>query len=82
MKYVVVIVRQDKKYEDFNRHYYREFDNYRDLRDFLVKQVLQDEEYTVFQETKIKIKKIRGYKELEEKWKSTELLETVKTIIH
>ena len=61
MKYVIVIEKLDKKYDDFKRHYYREFENYRQLRDYLVKQDLYEKEYIVYQETDIKIKKARGF---------------------
>ena len=59
MKYVVVIEKVDKRYEDFYRHYYKEFEDYRQLRDYLVKQIFQDNEYKVYQETDIRIKEIR-----------------------
>ncbi len=61
MKYIVVIQKLDKKYDGFKRHYYREFENYRQLRDYLVKQAFNENEYVVYQETKIKIKKMRGF---------------------
>lgn len=61
MKYVVVIEKLDKRFDDFKKHYYREFENYRQLRDYLVKQMLSENEYVVYQETNIKIKKARGF---------------------
>lgn len=61
MKYVVVIEKGDKRYGEFYRHYYKEFENYRALRDYLVKQIFQENEYKVYQETDIKIKKPHGF---------------------
>jgi hypothetical protein len=61
MKYVVVIEKLGKKFGDLKKHYYREFESYRQLRDYLVKQILSENEYVVYQETDIKIKKARGF---------------------
>lgn len=61
MKYIVLIIKYDKRYENWQRHYYKEIDGYRKLRDFLVRHNYQSNEYVVYQETDIKIKKARGY---------------------
>lgn len=58
-KYIVVIKLLDKKYsidEKVYRTYVRNFESYRDLRDYLVKYNFYEHEYTVYEETDIKIK--------------------------
>lgn len=62
-KYVVVVKLLDKKHsieEPFYRTWTRFFDSYRELRDYLVKYNFYDFEYTVYEETDIKIKRISG----------------------
>ena len=61
--YVVVIKLLDTKHSiDYPvyRVYTRMFDNYRQLRDCLVRYNFNDNEYVVYESTDIKIKKIRG----------------------
>lgn len=61
--YVVVIKLLDRKYSTdvpMYRIYTRIFNNYRELRDYLVLWNFNENEYIVYESTDIKIKKIRG----------------------
>ena len=63
--YVVVIKILDRKYSTnipMYRYYTRIFDNWRQLRDYLVKFNLNDSEYTVYEETNIKIKRLPNFR--------------------
>ena len=59
-KYVIVIREFSKKYDGFYRLYFKLFDGYRELRDYLVKYELNPADYIVFKETDIVIKKVSG----------------------
>ena len=61
--YVVVIKLLDRKYSvdvPMYRIYTRIFNNYRELRDYLVLWNFNENEYIVYESTDIKIKKLRG----------------------
>lgn len=64
--YIVYVKLLDRKHSiDFPvyRTHFEYCNTYRELRDYLVKFNFQDNEYTVFEESNIKIKKIGGYAE-------------------
>jgi hypothetical protein len=62
-KYVIMVKIYDKKYQGCFRCYYKDFENYRELRDYVIKYNFKKNEYIVFEETDIKFKRERdsGY---------------------
>lgn len=57
-KYLILVRIYDKKYEGYYREVYKLVENYRELRNYLVRYNFKDHEYIVFEETDIKIKRI------------------------
>ena len=59
-RYIIMLKVYDKRYEDFYRIEYRICNGYRDLRDVIIKYDLNHNDYVVFKETDIIIKKVSG----------------------
>lgn len=59
-RYIIMLKIYDKRYEDFYRIEYRVCYGYRDLRDVIIKYDLNHNDYVIFKETDIIIKKVSG----------------------
>ena len=59
-RYVIMLKVYDRRYEDFYRIEWRLVNGYRELRDVIIKYDLNHNDYVIFKETDIIIKKVSG----------------------
>ena len=59
-RYIIMLKVYDKKYDGYYRIEYRYCEGYRELRDSIIKYDLNHNDYIIFKETPIVIKKVSG----------------------